>query len=256
MPAWPTPFSRRADPGPQSLLSSATAGSRSQRPPGRLVKTRSTGGALRRAAGGGGKTSSRRRTRRRSRQRPPRVGVIAGSSGRSRSDSSSVISYRRSTPSFYRDPTPGPNSTSRPIREQTLAEPQPVRREHRTCSALSEDEARHRRDSQKPVARVSVDARNQRIETIARAPTGTGRRAPRYNRCPHAGAKAYLQGRAQSGQSRLRMPVSAATTAVVSTQPARIDAQTHQRTHPVGIQAASWLRLTTGSSTSSAYTAG
>jgi hypothetical protein len=36
--------------------------------------------------------------------------------------------------------------------------------------------------------------------------------------------------------SRLSSPVRAATTAVVSTQPARIDAHVHQRASPCGIQ--------------------
>src|SRR6266545_4202005 len=49
------------------------------------------------------------RTWRWSRQRPPRRGVVAGSSGASRSHSSSVISNRRFMASFYRNPSSQPN---------------------------------------------------------------------------------------------------------------------------------------------------
>jgi hypothetical protein len=54
------------------------------------------------------------------------------------------------------------------------------------------------------------------------------------------------------GHSRLSRPVRAATTAVVSTQPARIDTHVHQRATPCGIQSACWPKSTTGKSTSSA----
>ena len=66
------------------------------------------------------------RTCRWSRQRPPRCGVIAGSKGASRSHSSSVISNRRFTASFYRT-TRTPTQTHQRSEQRALAVRRPIR---------------------------------------------------------------------------------------------------------------------------------